>query len=164
MKIKLFIIIGAMAILASGVFVARLETCSYFKTPDKTETLLPPTSESTMAYLINWERQKEGLGIIIENPKLQLTAKRKACDMKERDYFAHIDPDGVSYRNYLDEVDYERKLSGENLIKYSHSNIDAMKLLMESEGHKKNILDPDFEEFGIGECEEYTVQHFGLSN
>ena len=154
-NLRISLILVATAIFLIGAY-------PYFKAPDKTEPLLAPTSESSMLYLVNWERVTRGITPLVESPILTKTATIKAYDMCDRDYFAHIDSEGVSFRNYLDDIGYERKISGENLIKYSHTNIDSMKLLMESEGHRNNILQPLFEEFGLGECEEFIVQHFGL--
>ena len=55
---------------------------------------------------------------------------------------------------------YDEITSGENLTN-GLDDKSAMNALMNSEGHKRNILDPDYEEIGVGRCGPYLVQHFG---
>ncbi|MEO8589340.1 MAG: CAP domain-containing protein [Flavobacteriales bacterium] len=44
---------------------------------------------------------------LIWNDTLARVAERKAMDMAQRNYFAHVDPDGFGINHYLDKASYQ---------------------------------------------------------
>jgi uncharacterized protein YkwD len=106
-------------------------------------------SEQKMLELINAEREKNGLKKLRIDPKLKAAARAHSTDMFERSYFSHYDPEGhdVGYR--LDQVDAKYTLAGENLA-YAPDVDTAHTGLMNSEGHRRNILELKFTRVGIG--------------
>lgn len=97
------------------------------------------------------------------------SAMLKAQDMKKGDYFDHTSPTGVDYWIFIKKVDYNYKISGENLAEGFFSSRSVHDAWMDSPGHKENILTPEFEEIGVAVLEieregmksYLAVQHFG---
>ena len=80
--------------------------------------------------------------------KLQETAKIKAEDLEENNYFSHISPNFGVIANLLDKNGVYYKVAGENLA----GNINSKKAIeawINSESHRNNILDEQFTYTGI---------------
>lgn len=106
-------------------------------------------SEADMVRLVNQEREKVGLSSLTVRPELIPIARSHAMDMWDRKYFAHISPEGEDVGNRLNEQSVSYLLAGENLA-LAPTLITAHVGLMNSEGHRKNILEPGFTQIGIG--------------
>lgn len=106
-------------------------------------------SEDKMFSLVNSERKKVGIGSLTWDTKLQGVAEAYAKKMWEEHYFGHYDKDGhdVGYR--LTNTNIPFNLAGENLALAPTVDI-AETGLMNSPGHRANILDKDFSKVGIG--------------
>lgn len=100
--------------------------------------------------LVNAERVQKGLPTLKENKKVANTALKHSKDMADHNYFDHDNLKGESPfdRMKKDGIDYQS--AGENLAYGQQSSIFAHQGLMNSEGHRKNILQPDFKELGVG--------------
>lgn len=118
--------------------------------PYKVENPRPrPDLEAEMLNLINRERASAGLEPLEADPELLDTARKHSVDMFARGYFSHYTPenrdpfdrmraDGITYRT-----------AGENLalapsLQVAHTG------LMNSPGHRANILRPQFGRVAIG--------------
>lgn len=110
---------------------------------------LDELSESTMVSLVNKERVDRGLKRLIVDDKLRSIARFFSQDMLKRGYFSHYSPEGetVADRALAQEVDF--LVIGENLA-YAPTVELAHKGLMNSEGHRANILSTDYQRIGIG--------------
>lgn len=151
------VLILATTMWATGWISARV----YFS--DRIENgSMQTTSEETesMIVLINRERRAAGLPTITLSQELVRAAKYKACDMKERNYFDHADPDGNKGWYLIDEQGLSWNHAGENLAKGNTSPENVMKNLMKSPTHKANILGTKFNQVGYATCGEYTAQFF----
>ncbi|MCL4360117.1 CvpA family protein [Patescibacteria group bacterium] len=106
-------------------------------------------AEREMLSLVNAERAKAGVGALVSDPALASLARAKSRDMFVRHYFSHIDPDGhdVAYRAEAAGISFS--VIGENLA-YAPDVQIAHQGLMNSPGHRRNILDPAFHRVGIG--------------
>lgn len=122
---------------------------------------IKPVVRDHMVALINAERTFVGLSPLSENTLLDISAQKKACDMVDRRYYSHEDPDGKHGWDVIKGVGYHYRFAGENLAEGFKTDGPAMERLMASPLHKKNILSKDFTEVGIGRCGKYIVQHFG---
>ena len=126
-------------------------------------------SQDHLFQLINEERIKRGLVPFTENPLLKKSSYLKAKDILENEYFAHYNPQGVSFWEWFKISGYNFKLAGENLALGFLDTKEVHEALMNSISHRKNILNPNFKEIGIsvlkGEFqgnEVYVVvEHFG---
>jgi uncharacterized protein YkwD len=116
----------------------------------KSQTLLvDEESEIAMLNSVNEERRKRGIPELMVRNELIPVARTHATDMWEREYFGHVSPDGEDVGDRLEREDVTYSVAGENLalaptVQTAHNG------LMNSEGHRKNILDPEFKRVGIG--------------
>jgi uncharacterized protein YkwD len=106
-------------------------------------------SESQMFALVNSERAKRGIGNLVWSPEIVGVARAHARDMWERKYFGHVSPEGKDVGDRLDSEGVRYFLAGENLA-LAPTVTTAMNGLMNSEGHRANILEPKFKKVGIG--------------
>ena len=114
-----------------------------------TTTKPRPDLEKRMLGLVNQERQAQGLGPLAADPELTEVARRHSADMFARGYFAHDTPEGITPFDRMRAANVRFIAAGENLalaptIPVAHSG------LMNSPGHRANILRKEFGRVGIG--------------
>jgi uncharacterized protein YkwD len=118
--------------------------------PYKVPTSRPrPDLEARMLDLINRERIAAGLKPLAPDPELTEVARRNSADMFARGYFAHETPEGRDPFDRMREANVRFLTAGENLalaptVQVAHIG------LMNSPGHRANILNKDFGRVGIG--------------
>ncbi|AEG13723.1 Sporulation uncharacterized protein YkwD [Desulfofundulus kuznetsovii DSM 6115] len=105
--------------------------------------------EQQMLQLVNQERARYGLAPLKVNMELVKVARLKAKDMVEKDYFSHTSPTYGSPFEMMRQFGITYRYAGENLagaptVEIAHEN------LMNSPGHRANILNANFKEIGIG--------------
>ena len=105
--------------------------------------------EMDMLEMVNYERTLSGLDILIIDEKAREAARKHGRDMFENGYFSHEDLDGGSHDDRMKETGTEFMMSGENLA-LSQDLESAHEGLMNSPGHRQNILHPFFHRVGIG--------------
>lgn len=109
---------------------------------------LPNTTE-TILTLINIARKNEGIPELQIDDLLDSTAKAKAKDMVENDYFAHESPTYGSPFKMMQEAGITYKTAGEN-IAGNQSVQKAVESWLASETHRQNILSNAYNYIGIG--------------
>jgi len=118
--------------------------------PFKVENSRPrPDLEKQMLDLVNQERRAAGLNTLAPDPELTEVARQHSADMFARGYFAHDTPEGLSPFDRMTKAGVRFITAGENLalaptIPVAHTG------LMNSPGHRANILRPQFGRVGIG--------------
>lgn len=108
--------------------------------------------ERHMVELVNQERARHGLSPLKVNMELVKVARLKALDMVRNGYFSHTSPTYGSPFAMLRQFGITYRTAGENLagapgVELAHQN------LMNSPGHRANILNSAFTEVGIGVVE-----------
>jgi uncharacterized protein YkwD/uncharacterized membrane protein required for colicin V production len=106
-------------------------------------------AEKQMLEMVNAERAKVGSPALVIDSKIVSVARAYSRDMFERKFFSHYSPDGEDAVARMKKGGVTFTLAGENLA-YAPDVDAAHQGLMESEGHKRNILDPEFRRIGIG--------------
>ena len=106
--------------------------------------------EQKVVDLVNQERQKQGLKPLTLNKELSDVARTKSKDMMDKGYFDHNSPTYGSPFDMMKQFGIEYTTAGENIAKGQQSPEDVMNAWMNSDGHRKNILNPDFTEIGVG--------------
>ncbi len=106
-------------------------------------------SEQKMFALVNMERQKQGVASLLWSEKLAEVGRNHSKDMFARGYFSHFSPEQKDVGDRLADADISYEYAGENLALAPDLN-RAHTGLMNSPGHKRNILDPAFKKIGIG--------------
>ena len=118
--------------------------------PFKVENAPPrPDLEAEMLELVNQERAANGLAPLEADPELTEVARRHSADMFARGYFSHYTPEGKDPFDRMRESNVSFRNAGENLalaptLQIAHTG------LMNSPGHRANILRPQFGRVGIG--------------
>lgn len=108
-----------------------------------------PDLEAKMLVLINDERKKVGLQPLKADTALRPVALAHSADMFQRGYFAHLTPEGKDPFDRMREAHVRFYLAGENLALAQTLEI-AHEGLMNSKGHRENILRTGFGRVGIG--------------
>ncbi len=126
-------------------------------TPQPTEspepTKAPQTDlsadEKQLLDLINAERSKAGLAALTADPELMEVARLKAKDMVDNNYFSHQSPTYGSPFDMMRQFGISFRSAGENIAGNSTEEA-AVKAWMNSEGHRQNILNGNFNYTGVG--------------
>lgn len=106
-------------------------------------------AEQEMVQMVNAERDRQGLKPLQVNPLLGKLARTHSQDMFKRGYFSHYTPEGVSPFDRMANAGVNYQYAGENLA-LAPSTALAMQGLLNSPGHRANILNPNFHQIGIG--------------
>lgn len=105
--------------------------------------------ESKMLDLVNEERTKRGLCALKMDPQLTMVARAHSQDMFQRGYFSHYTPERTDPFDRMKAAGVHFLAAGENLalgqtLEICHTG------LMNSPGHRANILNKSFGRVGIG--------------
>ncbi|HEX6914585.1 MAG TPA: CvpA family protein [Chitinophagaceae bacterium] len=108
-----------------------------------------PDLEAQMLQMVNAERAKAGLPVLVPDTALTAVARAHSRDMFARGYFAHISPEGATPADRVRNAGIRYLITGENLalgptLKICHTG------LMNSPGHRANILHQSYGRAGIG--------------
>lgn len=105
--------------------------------------------ELYMLELINKERTSRGLNPLKMDNDLVRLARLKSKDMIDNNYFSHHSPTYGSPFDMMRDFGIQYKYAGENLA--GNRSVEAAhQALMNSEGHRANILKPEYNYIGIG--------------
>jgi len=117
--------------------------------PQTNSSIKLTSSEQKMVDYINQERTSRNLQPLTVDLSVTDVARIKAQDMIDNNYFSHYSPTYGSPFDMLKSYGINYLQAGENLA--GNSSIDnAHKALMNSQGHRDNILNPDFTHIGVG--------------
>lgn len=99
--------------------------------------------------LLNADRRANGVPALAWDPVLAALARDYAQDMVSRNFFSHESPEGQSPFDRMKGRGIKFLSAGENLA--GNSSVEAAEqALMNSPGHRRNILDREFNQVGIG--------------
>ncbi|CAM3882733.1 S-layer homology domain-containing protein [Alkalicoccus chagannorensis] len=98
----------------------------------------------------NMAREEHGLDPLEQNLGVEEAAMHKAEDMVVHDYFDHVSPEYGDHSDLLAYFDIEYLHSGENIARGQSSAEEVVDAWMDSEGHRENILNPDYTHLGAG--------------
>jgi uncharacterized protein YkwD len=100
--------------------------------------------------LTNAARVVHGLPVLTWDEHVRETARKHSVDMAQNNYFSHTNLEGQSPFDRMLEDDIRFTVAGENLAYGQFSSVFAHEGLMNSMGHRENILQKDFEFLGVG--------------
>jgi uncharacterized YkwD family protein len=115
-------------------------------------------TEQRVVELTNAERRKQGLPDLKADTKLSQVAREKSKDMQAKGYFSHTSPTYGSPFDMMRDFGVTYQSAGENIAQGQRSPEEVVQAWMNSEGHRKNILSPDFTHIGVGH--ETTANHW----
>ena len=126
--------------------------------------------ESEVIELVNVEREARNLHPLSYNQELTVAARRHSQDMGDRNYFDHTTPapDSIKFYERIVDAGYNYRNCGENIAAGYATPAAVVDGWMDSDGHRANILDPDYCDIGVGyaavngsDFYHYWTQDFG---
>lgn len=108
-----------------------------------------PADEAALLNLLNGERATYGLTPFTLDSRLVDLARRHSADMVARAYFSHTNPDGLDPFQRMAAAGISYLDAAEN-IAWGPDVAWAHNALMNSPGHRANILNPNLHRIGIG--------------
>ncbi|MFJ8815147.1 CAP domain-containing protein [Amycolatopsis thermoflava] len=132
-----------------------------------TTTKSTPRADTSLAgqvlALVNAERTAAGCGPLSTDSRLATAAQKHSDDMSARGYFSHTTPEGVSFADRIKAAGYPSP-GAENIAKGSTTAEQTMEMWMNSDGHRRNILNCSYTKLGVGVAKSgwYWTQNFGF--
>lgn len=119
--------------------------------------------------LTNEKRAQAGLPALRENPNLDQGALAKGTDMLNRNYWAHVAPDGTEPWTFFINAGYKYRYAGENLARDFSNPSSTVDAWMASPSHRENLLSNKYKDIGVAVVEgnlngvdtTLVVQFFG---
>jgi uncharacterized protein YkwD len=108
-----------------------------------------PDLEAKMLEMVNAERKKEGLPLLVADHAMRPVAIAHSRDMMARGYFSHDTPEKLDPFDRMKKAGIKYRIAGENLAIARTLSI-AHEGLMNSPGHRANILKSSYGRVGIG--------------
>ncbi|RHW41651.1 sporulation protein [Neobacillus notoginsengisoli] len=135
--------------------------------PAKKPTAEQPAStlsayEQQVVSLTNQERAKAGLPALKIDTALSKMAREKSRDMSANGYFDHNSPTYGSPFDMMKKFGITYSYAGENIAMGQRTPQEVVTAWMNSEGHRQNILNPNFTHIGVGHIAQgnYWTQEF----
>ncbi|MAG35358.1 MAG: hypothetical protein CL878_03790 [Dehalococcoidia bacterium] len=108
-----------------------------------------PAAESGLLELVNAARARESLPPLVMDPDLREVARAHSAEMFRLSYFSHRSPVTGDPADRIRSNDIPYQVAGENLA-YAPTVEVAHSGLMNSPGHRRNILATEYGRIGIG--------------
>lgn len=165
MRLRLFSLASVVRLSALVVWSsAGLVFAPWFHPPAAAQGLKEDTLQ--VLALVNSERTRAGLAALKSNDSLTAAAQGHAQDMAVNGYFSHTSLDGRTLGDRIRQAGYSYRAAGENIAWGQRTPSEVVSGWMASPGHRRNILNPNFRELGIGLARDtdgvpYWVQNFG---
>lgn len=139
----------ALSIYAVVVLVAKLAVTALLFAVYPNPAFFSSATAGRFLELTNTARTEADLKPLAINEKLTRAAERKAEDILAQDYFAHTNPQGKKFWQWLKEAGYRYAAAGENLaLDFADADI-AHQALMASRGHRANLLNNRYTQVGF---------------
>jgi uncharacterized protein YkwD len=115
-----------------------------FETPKELDR-----AELAMLGIVNRARADYNLSALDFDDRVTAVARKHSRDMLEKRFFAHVSPANGTLQDRLERAGIRARRFAENLAS-NRSLAEAHQGLMDSPGHRRNILDPNVTRVGIG--------------
>ena len=135
--------------LAAGLFLSVFATTATASTscvaPENVNQLA-----TEIAAGVNANRRAIGQPPLRFNRRLGQAAMVHACDMLIHDFFDHRGSDGSNSQRRVRNAGYEDCIVAENIAWGYPQSQQIINGWMNSAGHRRNMMHPRIEEFGVG--------------
>ncbi|MBX3248181.1 MAG: hypothetical protein KF901_13460 [Myxococcales bacterium] len=119
-------------------------------TPDPTPTTCASETEARVIALANAARAAVGAGPLRCDDRMALTARAHSTDMCTNRYFSHTGLDGSSPFDRMRRDGVTYRTAGENIARGQRTPEAVHDAWMNSDGHRRNILNAAFGRIGVG--------------
>lgn len=106
--------------------------------------------ENEVIRLVNVQRSNNGLAPLTANWQLSRMARVKSQDMINKNYFSHQSPTYGSPFDMMKAFGFKFYAAGENIAYGQPTPQAVMNAWMNSSGHRANILNPNYNQIGVG--------------
>ncbi|MFJ7935079.1 CAP-associated domain-containing protein [Sporosarcina sp. NPDC096371] len=120
--------------------------------------------EQQLFDLTNAARVRHGLSALKWEADVAETARNHSIDMADNNYFSHQNQQGKSPFDRMDDDGVKYRSAGENLAYGQSSSIFAHEGLMNSAGHRENILLDRYSHLGTGVSFNESLQPYYTEN
>lgn len=124
---------------------------------DKGEVInIPPSTslegfEADVVKLTNEARSKAGLKpFTSSNAQLNKAAHAKSQDLNDKNYFSHNSPTYGTPFEMMNQFGISYSYAAENIAKGQRTPEEVVKAWLASEGHRRNIMNPQLTQIGVG--------------
>ncbi|NJN16109.1 MAG: CAP domain-containing protein [Oscillochloris sp.] len=114
------------------------------------QTVEERTRAEEVVRLVNIERAAAGCPALVIEEHLVAAAQKHSKDMGDNNFFNHIGSDGSRFFNRTEAADYTGNPGGENIAAGYPTPAIVMEGWLTSDGHRKNMLNCNFREIGVG--------------
>ena len=111
-----------------------------------------------VAQLVNGERAKAGLPALEYDTEIASAAMVRANEITAS--FSHTRPDGRKFSTVLTDNGIRFTGAGENIAWGQKSPEQVMEAWMNSDGHRANILDANFNKIGVGHYQDASGRNY----
>lgn len=150
-------VVGARRVVIEGDEVVEFPAAD----PDRLDP--DPDSAGEIFAALNLARVQTGVDPLAFSPALAEVAQGHATEMYAGGYFSHVSPQTGDVGDRLAAAGIVFRVAGENLA-LAATPSDVHDGLMDSEGHRRNLLHPDYRRVGVavvsGPLGLMTVQVF----
>ncbi len=165
---------ASSALKQTGQYVFKVKAINEYgksKANTRFNVVKPDSYANQLLTLVNQARCDAGKAPLALNDKLIAAAERHSKDMGDNNFFDHTGSDGSKFNERIRDAGYSYTTAGEN-IGAGYSSVESVfNGWMNSEGHRKNILNGNFREMGIywyqksgSDYFNYWTQNFGARN
>jgi uncharacterized protein YkwD len=137
--------IGLAAGIAMSVFAGAATAATSCVAPPNVNELA-----TQIAAGLNTSRRANGTAPLRFNRQLGQAAMVHACDMLVNDFFDHRGSNGSNSQRRVRDTGYEDCIVAENIAWGYPQPAQIITGWMNSPGHRRNMLHPRVQEFGIG--------------
>ncbi|WP_327250913.1 CAP domain-containing protein [Streptomyces sp. NBC_01244] len=133
--------------------------------PEPSDSAAPSGAVAEVLALVNKERAAVGCPVLTVNEKLTKAAQDHSEDMAAHSNMSHTGSDGSDPGQRITRAGYQWRTYAENVAYGYPTAAQVMEGWMNSPGHKRNILDCNVKEIGIGLAQpgQYWTQDFGAT-
>lgn len=151
--------IPLLLIVGSGIFLSG--QAEFQASRGQVKSYAINTSDDGLLKATNDQRIEQGLEPLKINSSLDKAAQSKAQDMSDKNYWAHVTPEGNQPWVFIESANYNYRKAAENLAYGFETSDSTVAGWMNSAGHRANVLDPELDEVGFGIINHPNYQNKG---
>ena len=127
------------------------------QTPKEEKNIPSNSDKQEIFQIVNMRRAEAGVPTLVYRNDLEAAADKRAKEISQ--YFSHTRPDGRSCFTAVTDDGISYRMIGENIAYGYRTAASVMNGWMNSDGHRKNILNPDFTGMAVGEYVENGIKY-----
>lgn len=112
--------------------------------------------------MLNNVRAVNGAGAVTYDARLGNAAQGHANDMLANNFFSHTGSNGSSVGDRVTAAGYQWRTVGENIARGQQDEEEVLRAWVNSPGHQRNNVNPDFEDFALAKAGSGSQQYWVL--